>query len=182
MTPPHLPHLLSVVPLLALLAWAAVGDARTRRIRNWLTLSIVLTGYAHHATGGLGGVAWATAGLLVGFGLTVGPFAVGAIGGGDVKLLAGIGAWVGPAGVVAVFAAEAVLGMAIVLAQAAAAGRLRALSVNSLMVAVNLAHVRQVGVAHAKATGLACRSVDRPLPYAVPTALAVAILVAAGVV
>ena len=175
-------HLLPLVPLLALLAWAAVADARTRRIRNWLTASLVLTGWAHHAAGGVGGAAWSVAGLLVGFGLTVGPFALGAIGGGDVKLLAGIGAWVGPVGVVAVFAVEAVIGMAIVLVQATAAGRLRVLSVNSLVVAVNLAHVRQVGVAHARATGLACRSVDRPLPYAVPTAVAVAVLVAAGMV
>ena len=48
--------------------------------------------------------------------------------------------------------------------------------------AVNLVHVRQVGVEHAKATGLACRSVDRPLPYAVPTGLAVVVLAAVGLV
>ena len=174
-------HLLPLVPLLALLTWAAVADARTRRIRNWLTVSLVLTGWAHNGST-VGGVAWSVAGLGVGFALTVGPFAVGAIGGGDVKLMAGIGAWVGPGGALAVFAVEAVVGAAIVLAQAAAAGRLRTLSRNSLVVAVNLAHVRQVGTAHAKATGLACRSVDRPLPYAVPTAIAVVLLVAAGVI
>ena len=178
-----LPHLLPLVPLLALLAWAAVADARTRTIRNWLTLSLVLTGWAHQtAAGGVGGAAWSAAGLAVGFGLTVFPFAVGAIGGGDVKLMAGIGAWVGPAGVLAVFAVEAVVGLTIILVQAAAAGRLRVLSRNSLVVAVNLAHVRQVGTVHARATGLACRSVDRPLPFAVPTAVAVAALVAVGAI
>ena len=56
----------------------------------------------------------------------------------------------------------------IVLAQAAAAGRLRVLARNSAVVAVNLWHVRQVGVEHATETGRACRSVDRPLPFAVP--------------
>ncbi len=174
-------HLLPLVPLLALLTWAAVADARTRRIRNWLTLSLILTGWTHNATS-FGGLAWAVAGVAVGVALTVGPFALGAIGGGDVKLMAGIGAWVGPAGVVAVFAAEAVVGLVIIIGQATATGRLRALSRNSVVVAVNLAHVRQVGTAHARATGLACRSVDRPLPYAVPTAVAVGLLVVIGVI
>jgi prepilin peptidase CpaA len=174
-------HLLSLVPLFALLVWAAVEDARVRRIRNWLTLSLVLTGWAHNA-GTFGGLAWATAGLAVGFALTVGPFALGAWGAGDVKLMAGVGAWVGPGGALAVFMAEALVGMVIVLVQAAAAGRLRTLGRNSLVLAVNLAHVRQVGTEHARATGLACRSVDRPLPYAVPTAVAVILLAAAGVV
>ncbi len=176
-------HLLPLVPLLAMLTWAAVEDARVRRIRNWLTLSLLLSGIAHQAvTGGGGGIAWSLAGVGAGFALTVFPFAVGAWGAGDVKLMAGVGAWVGPGGVLAVFLAEAVIGMVIVVAQAAAAGRLRTLSRNSLVLAVNLVHVRQVGLDHARATGLACRSVDRPLPYAVPTGLAVLLLAAAGVV
>ncbi len=176
---PSAPHLLSLVPLFALLAWAAAEDVRVRRIRNWLTLSLVLTGFAHN---GLAGVGTAAGGTGVGFALTVGMFVVGAVGGGDVKLMAGVGAWVGPGGAVAVFAAEAVIGMAIVLAQAAAAGRLGALGRNSAVVAVNLVHVRQVGIEHAKATGAAHRTIRRPLAYAVPTAAAVLLLAAAGVV
>ena len=179
MVPLNAAHLLPLVPLFALLAWAAVEDARVRRIRNWLTLSMILTGFAHQ---GWDGATTSAAGLGAGFGLTVVLFVLGAVGGGDVKLMAGVGAWVGPGGAVAVFLAEAVIGMAIVLVQAAAAGRLRTLSRNSLVLAVNLVHVREVGVEHAKATGQSCRSVDRPLPYAVPTGLAVLLLAAAGVV
>ena len=176
-------HLLSLVPLFTLLAWAAAEDARVRRIRNWLTLSLILTGLAHQTVAGGG---WGTldslAGLAAGFALTVVPWGLGAWGAGDVKLMVGVGAWVGPAGALLVFAAEAVVGMVIVLAQAAAAGRLRTLSRNSLVLFVNLAHVREVGLDHARATGLSCRSVDRPLPYAVPVGIAVALLALAGAI
>jgi prepilin peptidase CpaA len=105
-------------------------------------------------------------------------FAIGAVGGGDVKLLAGIGAWLGPWAVFQVFCVEAVIGMVIVLAQAAAQGRTQTLLRNSAVLAVNLAHVNDVGLDHVKATGQSSRSVDRPLPYAVPVLIAVLILLA----
>jgi len=38
--------------------------------------------------------------------------------------------------------------------------------------------VRDVGLDHTKATGQSCRSVDRPLPYAVPVLVAMIILLA----
>ncbi len=117
-------------------------------------------------------------GFLTGFGLTFVMFALGAIGGGDVKLLAGIGAWIGPGPTLAVFAIEAILGAAIVLAQATWQGRLTTLLRNSTVLAINLAHVGDVGVDHVSATGRSCRSVDRPLPYAVPTLVAVAMVLA----
>ncbi len=159
-------HLLPLVPLFALLAWAAVEDARVRRIRNWLTLSMVLTGFAHQ---GLSGFGSATLGMALGFALTVGLFMLGAVGGGDVKLMAGVGAWVGPWGVLGVFVVEKVVGLVIVLTQAATAGRLGLLFRNSVLLTVNLVHVREVGIDHARATGLASGTVGRRLPFAVPT-------------
>src|SRR5581483_10598717 len=39
--------LLALMPMLALLCYAAAQDLRTRKIRNWLTLCLVLTGIAH---------------------------------------------------------------------------------------------------------------------------------------
>lgn len=167
-------RLLPAVPLLLMLTWAAVQDLRSRRIRNWLTFSIILTGIAQsllgHSPVSPAGSLW---GLLVGFLLPLALFALGAVGGGDVKLLAGVGAWLGPWAAFQVFCAEAVIGMVIVLAQAAAQGRLRVLSRNSAVLAVNLVHVNQVGLQHATATGQSCRSVEKPLPYAVPVLLAV---------
>ena len=171
--------LLMIAPALGLLVWAAVEDMRHRRIPNWLTFSLMLSGIvqsfmSHGATTPTGSIL----GLLTGFALTVGMFAIGALGGGDVKLLTGIGAWFGPQVALAVFCVEAVVGMVLVLAQATAQGRLRVLLRNSAVVAINLAHVREVGVEHAKATGQSSRSVDRPLPYAVPVLIAMAILIA----
>lgn len=171
--------LIPFVPLLAMLAWAAVADWRTRLIRNWLTVSLMLGGLMQ-SFGPAATVTPADAALgwLVGFALLFFPFAVGALGGGDVKLLAGIGAWVGPLAVFQIFCAEAVIGLIIVLAQAAAAGKLRQLFRNSAVLAVSLAHVGDLGVEHAEASGRQLRSVDRPLPYAVPTFAAVLVVLA----
>lgn len=171
---------LPFVPVLVLLGWAAVEDWRTGRIRNWLTLTLALSGLVQSLQ--LFGAArtvppgTAVLGLLTGFGLTFLLFAIGALGGGDVKLLAGLGAWIGPGPVLAVFLAERVIGMLIVLAQAAAAGRIRVLFRNSAVIAVNLVHLRDLGTDHVTQVGRACRSVDRPLPFAVPT-LAATLLV-----
>jgi prepilin peptidase CpaA len=175
-----LAHMLPFVPLLAMLAWAAVEDLRTRCIRNWLTFSLVVTGIAQSLMGhGTVSPGSSFAGCALGFALPLALFAMGAIGGGDVKLLAGVGAWVGAGGVFEVFCAAAVAGMIIVLAQAIGQGRLRVLSRNSAVLAMNLVHVSDVGIDHAIATGKSCRSVDKPLPYAVPVLIAVLALLLA---
>ncbi len=165
------------LPMLIMLLWAAAGDLRSRRISNALTFSLVLSGFLqsvmpmHLTTPGQ-----AMLGFLVGFGLPFVLFAIGALGGGDVKLLAGIGAWIGPGPVVAVFIIEAVVGMVIVLGQAVYQRRTTMLLRNSALVMVNMLHLGEVGVEHVRETGRACRSVDRPLPYAVPVLIAVLIV------
>jgi prepilin peptidase CpaA len=171
-------RLLPLAPLFALLIWAAIEDVRARRIRNWLTFSLILTGILQSFIG-RGGISPGAAGLgaLVGFALPLALFVLGAVGGGDVKLMAGVGAWLGPTAVFEVFCATALIGMVIVLAQAAMQGRLRVLSRNTAVLAINLIHVSDVGLEHTTATGKSCRSVDKPLPYAVPVLLAVTLLV-----
>jgi prepilin peptidase CpaA len=167
-------HLLWMIPLLGMLLWAAVEDSRTRRIRNWLTFSMILSGFLqtflpiNHLTPGESAL-----GFVVGFALPFALFVLGAVGGGDVKLLAGVGAWVGAVAVFKIFCAEAIVGMLIVLTQATIQGRLRPLARNSAMLAVHLIHVDQVGLEHTKLTGQSSRSVDRPLPFAVPVLIAV---------
>lgn len=171
--------LLMVMPMLALLAWAAIHDVRTRRIPNLLTLILALSGLVLNAASiGPVSLSQACLGLLAGFGLTVGLFAIGAVGGGDVKLLAGIGAWLGPAGVLYVFLARAVIGMGIVLAQAAAQGRLRVLFRNSAVLVMGFVHARDTGIGPVAETGKAARSIDKPLPFAVPVFLATFLVVA----
>ena len=164
-------ELLALAPLLGMLAWAAVIDLRARRIPNWLTFSLALGGLGVSLipSAGVVGFGGAVAGLAAGFGLTVVLFALGALGGGDVKLLAAVGAWLGPANVLWVFLAAAVVGMVIVLAQSAAQGRLRVLFRNSAVLAMGFANAEHTGVAPvAEAGRSAPRSVEKPLPYAVP--------------
>ena len=169
---------LTLIPLFALLAIAAVVDGRTRRIPNWLTLLIAVTGLTHAVVSGvpvtLGG---ALLGLVVGFALIIIPFALGAMGGGDVKLMAGVGAWLGWWATVQVYLAAGVVGMLIVVVQAAATGRLTRLFRNSSLIVANLANIDQVGAAQFAASGKSLKSVDKPLPYAVPVLIGVAIVV-----
>jgi prepilin peptidase CpaA len=172
-------QVLPLVPLLALLVWAAIEDLRTRRIRNWLTFSLILTGILQTFIGRNElSPGSAALGALIGFALPLILFILGAIGGGDVKLLAGVGAWLGPVAIFEVFCCTAVIGMIIVLLQAITQGRLRVLSRNSAVLAINLAHLGDVGLEHASSTGKSCRSVEKPLPYAVPVLMSVILLIA----
>ena len=171
--------LLMVTPVLGLLVWAAAEDLRFRRIPNWLTFSLILSGFVQSF--GAGALVTPTSSLLgfaLGFALMLGLFLMGAMGGGDVKLMAGVGAWFGPAMVWNVFLIAAVLGAVMVVTQALAQRRTKVLLRNSAVLAINLAHVNDVGLEHTKATGQSCRSVDRPLPYAVPVLVAMLALLA----
>lgn len=173
--------LLMVAPALTLLVWAAAQDLRSRRIPNWLTFSLVLSGIAQSiAFGAIVSPAGSLLGLAVGFAIPFVLFAMGALGGGDVKLLAGVGAWFGPQAALNVFIIAALVGAVMVVAQALAQRRGKILLRNTAVLAVNLAHVGDVGLDHAKATGQSCRSVDRPLPYAVPVLIAMAVLIASS--
>jgi len=172
---------LSFAPLLAMLCCAAAIDVRSRRIPNWLTLMIAMTGTMQSLLPAATVTPWQSfGGLLTGLALTFALFALGALGGGDVKLLAASGTWLGAAGTFYVFLATAVLGMVIVLAQCTVQRRLPALLRNSAVLAVNLAHAQQLGLTHVEQTGTACRSVEKPLPYAVPVLLAVVVVLAKG--
>src|SRR4051812_22885531 len=93
-------HALVLLPMFALLCWAAVHDVRTRRIPNVLNLVLFLTGLGV-SVAGLWKVNGAQAGLgaLAGLALTLPLFLIGAVGGGDVKMLTALGAWLGPVGV-----------------------------------------------------------------------------------
>jgi hypothetical protein len=70
--------------------------------------------------------------------------------------------------------------MVIVLIQSAMQGRLRILGRNSAALAMNLIHLNEVGLEQATLTGQSCRSIDRPLPFAVPVLLAVVGLLLLG--
>lgn len=98
---------METIPLIALagiLAVAVVNDLRSQRIPNRLTCPAMLAGLAWHAaTGGLDGALFSLAGLGLGLGLMLVPYAVGVMGAGDAKLMAACGAWLGAAGVFQAF-------------------------------------------------------------------------------
>lgn len=162
-------HVAPYLPLLVLMSMGAVIDWRSRRLPNWLTLltlilgvGLSLRGATHVAIGS------SLAGAAVGFVFLFPAFALGALGGGDVKLLTAVGAWTGPVGVFVVLVLTTVFGGVLSVIQAAQAGKLSALLRNSGLLAMNLVHIRALGADHIQQTGKRFRSIDRPLPYAVP--------------
>lgn len=92
-----------MIALTPLLTTAIYTDLRWSRIPNWLTFPAMAVGLVVQIwVGGLHGALFSLAGLGVGMGLFVLPYACKAIGAGDVKLMAAIGAIVGPAGALSV--------------------------------------------------------------------------------
>jgi prepilin peptidase CpaA len=78
---------------------AAASDVKTRRVPNALTLGAAAAALAVSGVSrGLGGVETSVMGWGTGLLLFFPFFALGGMGGGDVKLLAAIGAWLGPFG------------------------------------------------------------------------------------
>jgi len=82
---------------------AAVIDGWKLKVPNSLTFPLVLSGWAlglAHDLGwlegsGVGGIGAALAGTALGFALLFPIYAIGGMGGGDVKMQMGFGAWVG---------------------------------------------------------------------------------------
>ena len=175
----------NAAPLLAMLVVAAYVDWRSRRIPNWLTLSLLLAGLvrgAFAATLGLNGFGLGDAvlGASAGLGISLPLFVLGARGAGDAKLYAAAGAWLGWRGVVALFAVEAVVGLVVVVGQCAAKGKLGELLRNTGVLTTTLLHVRRVGVEQAARNGQTFTSIDKKLPHAVPFLAAVLVVLAVG--
>ena len=81
---------------------AAVIDGYELRVPNWLTYSMIVSGWiysiafaqAHHDMTWYQGLGWSLAGTAVGLITLLPLYSIGGMGAGDVKLMAGIGAWV----------------------------------------------------------------------------------------
>src|SRR5262245_54073774 len=100
---PETPDLAPVLLISAGMVLAAVIDGWAFRVPNWLTLSLVLSGWALgllHDFGvgvdaGQGGFLYSLAGTALGFGLLFPILFIGGMGQGDVKMQMGFGAWLG---------------------------------------------------------------------------------------
>ena len=79
----------------AILIVAAVIDGYKLKVPNWITFTMILSGWAFNiAPAGWPGLGWSLLGTAVGLALLLPAYAIGGMGAGDVKLLAGVGAWV----------------------------------------------------------------------------------------
>jgi prepilin peptidase CpaA len=108
-----------VLLLAAALVAAAVGDIRTRTIPNWLNAAIALGAIAFWFASGLD--PWPDMAIRFGvaaavFALFAGAFALGMMGGGDVKLLAAVALWLPPGGVLFLLVAMSLAGGALTIA------------------------------------------------------------------
>jgi prepilin peptidase CpaA len=149
-----------------------LSDVRTRRIPNALTLPGIGLGLGIGvALHGLAGLVAAAGGVLLAFGVLFVPFALGGIGGGDVKMMAAVGALAGPRALLASLLAGMILGGLVALGVLWRRGRLgetlRAMGVmtRSAFLTRSLDPLR-----------VSARSGDPvTLPYSVPLALGTAI-------
>lgn len=80
----------------ALMLLVLIHDVAWRRIPNRLTVAVMLLGICAQLPGGVGAVGAGLAGVALGFLIGIPLFALGAVGGGDVKLMAAVGAFLGP--------------------------------------------------------------------------------------
>ncbi|HEX4055831.1 MAG TPA: A24 family peptidase [Tepidisphaeraceae bacterium] len=174
------PVLIVWAPLIGALAAAAVIDARQRRIPNWLTFGLLAAGLGRAAVAGPGSLGHSALGILAGGAIPLVLYTMSAIGAGDVKLLAAIGAWVGPGPALLIFMVQALLGLVIVITQAVAQRRTGTLLRNSALIIANFGYVSELGLQNAVETGKSSRSINRPLPFAVPVFIATVIVLSTG--
>ena len=147
----------------------ALVDIWTRRVPNWMTLTIAASGITLAALGKGGvSVGGALTGCALGLLLMLPGHLVGATGAGDVKLFAAIGTLLGPRGIAMAFVYTAIAGGVIALIVAARRRRLQ----DTLERTATL--VRTAG---ANVGEIEHRSVDNRFAYA--PAIAVGALVAA---
>jgi prepilin peptidase CpaA len=101
------------------------ADLRTRRIPNLVTGPALVAGAVLNAVyGGYQGLSQSALGLLASVAILFVPFALGGIGGGDVKMMAALGAFVGPRMALSGLALGMILGGAIMIVHLCRIGRL----------------------------------------------------------
>jgi prepilin peptidase CpaA len=165
-------------PLIVLLVWAAVVDARSRRIPNWISFTLVLSGLAR-GIAHLQGATFSAA--LEGFGVGLIPvvlFLLGGMGAGDVKLSAGIGAWIGPAPMLCVLAGACIVSMIASIAMSVAQGRLLNVMRQSAVMSMQLFVARDPRVLSEVRSDVCTERSKRQIPFAVSLVIATFALVA----
>lgn len=115
-----------VAVTLAFIGTCWLTDVKTREIPNMLSGAALIAGLLLNLVCfGRMGLISSVVGAVVGAGFLLGPFALGGIGGGDVKMMGGIGALLGPKLVLSALAVGLILGGVVMVVHLAGLGRLR---------------------------------------------------------
>ena len=102
-----------------LLVSSGIEDARTRQIANWKTAAIALAAPAWWWANGVAlwpDLAWQVAVAALVFGFFVAAFALGQMGGGDVKLIGALALWLPPTPLVSMLVVMSLVGGVVTLA------------------------------------------------------------------
>ena len=170
--------ILTALCTVVFVALCCAGDLRTRRIPNWLTLPALVLGLTLHVVLlGLPGLVASLSGVAVVTALLLPSFALGGIGGGDVKMMAAVGALLGPGPAVISLMTGMVLGGIVMLVHVARLGRLGQTLGSLVGMAAGALRTRSVAPLQAPAA----RADAVTLPYSVPLGLATVTVVAIGV-
>src|SRR5437667_4073447 len=117
---------LTVATVVIFVARIVIADVRTRRIPDAVSGSAMLLGITlNTAYMGTAGLLDSLAGLGVTVGVLLRPFAMGGIGGGDVKMMGAIGALLGPRLALMGLGAGGILGGAVMVWHLARQRRVR---------------------------------------------------------
>jgi prepilin peptidase CpaA len=168
--------LLIYVILTAFVVVCCVVDVRTRRIPNVISGPAVVVGILLNTLFfGLPGLAGSLAGVAVIVAILLAPFALGGLGGGDVKMMAAVGAFLGPRLAVYGLLVGMILGGVVMIVHLARIGRLAEKVTKLRAMVFSAAVLRSVDPLR--------MAVDDPvaisLPYSIPLGLGATLVVAA---
>ena len=124
-------YALNTAALVTLLVLSAALDLRTRRIPNVLTVSGFMIALALRSAVGGGAVLDGLQGAGIALLVVLPFFALGALGGGDLKLLVAVGAFMGPRQFLYALLATALVGVVLAVGESIRRGALGSLVINT---------------------------------------------------
>lgn len=155
---------------------AAIIDGVKLKVPNWLTFSMIISGWIYSASVALAtgesvwmGLGWSLLGMIVGLLLLLPAYAIGGMGAGDVKLMAGLGAWMHVTHTFYAFCVTAVVGAVLAIAMVVTRRAWQKHLSQFWMIATEILAIRDPNALSQMATDR--KSSMLLLPYGIPIAL-----------